>query len=177
MVKLVIYLWALSLLATASLPFVFLVSRFPTAVRLAQRLFLAVLAFCTGFLLLVLTQPAETFPVVNARYFSEGTVVFVGPGTGPEFVGLATTILVALALAVGLVLKVPPLWRLWSGEKRWAVLLTSLSISLLVGNPEVSWPYFGLLFAIANWPLRERQRVRKPDPDEYLLPEPHLPAG
>jgi len=81
---------------------------------------------------------------------------YVGPGTfNDHFVARVSASVVILALLLGILLWIPPLSRAWRGSKRWVVL--TLCVSLLwfaFDGWEVGWGYVGLLFAIANWPIR-----------------------
>ena len=93
---------------------------------------------------------------------------------------LFSGVTVALALAVGLVLRVPALWHVWNSSRAWAVSILAASVGLLTlgyplglrftaTHPETGAElvmlhpaaavcgYFGLLFAVANFPVFNAQ--------------------
>jgi len=105
---------------------------------------LAVAAYCVGY------------NVFTIKYEIAGRID--GPGTfnpvGAASVSLAFLI---LALVLGLLLKIPPVSRAWTRDRRWVVLTLCVSLVWFVfAGFDVGWGYLGLLFAIANWPLRDR---------------------
>ena len=99
-------------------------------------------------------------------------VLFVQALTAVLFSGVS----VALALAAGLVLRVPALWHFWNSSRAWAISILAASVGLLTlgyplglrftaTNPDTGSElvmlhpaaavcgYFGLLFAVANFPV------------------------
>jgi len=83
---------------------------------------------------------------------------YIGPGTFNErAVALASASVVILVLLLGLLLKIPPVSRAWTRSKLWVVLTFCVSLVWFAFDDwDVGWGYFGLLFAIANWPIRNR---------------------
>lgn len=98
----------------------------------------------------------------------------------PILAALWSGFVVALALLVGLLLRVQPISRIWNGSRRWAALIAVASVFILVFgyflglthvgvNPETHQEitmlhpaaalagYFFLLFSIANWPIRKAE--------------------
>ena len=96
----------------------------------------------------------------------------------PIMAALFSALFVAVAVLVGLFLRIPPLWRIWTKRRLWAGLLILVSLFLLCFGSTLGWTvvqtnpdtkaqivtldpaiaigaYFGLLFAIANWPIRK----------------------
>jgi hypothetical protein len=84
---------------------------------------------------------------------------------------------VFLSLLVGLLLRVPPVWRAWHGSRLWATSIAGASLLLLVFGASLGLTYVGvdpetdhrivmlhpaaalagyfcLVFSIANWPVR-----------------------
>ena len=105
----------------------------------------------------------------------------------PFLAALVSGVCVAVALLVGLLLRLPLLFAWWTRTSLWAGLLAGTSLLVLafgyslglteVGtNPEtgdavvVLHPaaalggYFLLLFAVANWPASMRKRRDDPTP-------------
>lgn len=112
----------------------------------------------------------------------------------PLFVAILSAIVVSLALLAGLILKIPPLQYWWTRTSTPARSLAIISLFMLclfiVMTPRVSkfsdenektgqpvspadatiasifWgSYFGLAFAIANWPMKKKQ-----EPEPITLP-------
>jgi hypothetical protein len=48
--------------------------------------------------------------------------------------------------------------RWWNHTTLWALPLATLSLALLLDGCNLPWSYFGLLFALANWPVRKSRR-------------------
>lgn len=98
------------------------------------------------------------------------------------FMGVLTSVfLVGAALLVGLVLKVPGIAAWWRGTQAWAAAMAVGSVLVLLfgrlfglGQTVTRWEtgaeleilrpdvamvaYFGLVFALANWPFPPSQR-------------------
>jgi hypothetical protein len=100
----------------------------------------------------------------------------------PFLAAFFSMLFVGLALLVGWILKIPPLFRWWTSTRLWAVLVAGSSVFLLafgqllgitaIGeNPKTGGEfvmlhpiaglcgYFFLLFAVANWPSSMKRRV------------------
>lgn len=104
----------------------------------------------------------------------------------------------ALALLAGLVLRIPVLRERWKRNPGWALALALVCAGLLLGGNSLGLcdssthsngdtvsglrldvalaSYFGLIFALANWPTRRR---RKPKPEGEVKPRPadFIPAS
>ena len=103
----------------------------------------------------------------------------------PIMAALWSGLVVLLSLLVGLVLRVGPISRFWNGSRRWAALIASASLFILmfgyflglthVGiHPEPDQEvvmlhptaamvsYFLLVFSITNWPVRRSELRGKP---------------
>lgn len=101
----------------------------------------------------------------------------------PFMAALWSTLFVGLSLVAGLVLRIPPLKRWWTGSRVWACSLAAASLCVLVFgyslgltymgvHPELGHEvkilhplaalggYAGLIFALANWPLRSNLEPR-----------------
>lgn len=102
----------------------------------------------------------------------------------PFMAALASFISVTTALFIGLFFRVPILFRWWTRTSLWASLLVVASLLILTfgysagltyagTNPQTGSTvltlhpaaalggYFGLLFAVANWPASMRRRRNK----------------
>jgi hypothetical protein len=98
----------------------------------------------------------------------------------PFLAAFFSALFVGLALVVGLILKIPILFRWWTRSRLWALLLAgssvfilalgqSLGITAMGENPKTGnefvmlhpvaalCGYFCLLFAVANWPRSMRK--------------------
>jgi len=103
----------------------------------------------------------------------------------PFMAALASGICVAVALLLGLLLRIPVLSRWWTATSLWAALVAAASLFVLafgyfigltyVGtNPETGSEvvtlhpaaamggYFFFLFAVANWPTRRMRHLNRP---------------
>lgn len=103
----------------------------------------------------------------------------------PILAALWSGFVVALALLVGLLLRVQSISCIWNASRRWAALIAAASVFVLafgyflgltyVGvNPETHQEitmlhpaaalggYFFLLFSIANWPIRKAESHGQP---------------
>jgi hypothetical protein len=103
----------------------------------------------------------------------------------PFVAALVSGVCVAVALVLGLVLRIPVLSRWWTATSLWAALIAATSLFVLafgyfigltyVGtNPETGSEivtlhpaaamggYFSLLFAVANWPTRRTRHLNPP---------------
>jgi hypothetical protein len=101
----------------------------------------------------------------------------------PIMGALCSALFVLLALAAGLALRIPPIRRGWSADPRIAGALVLLGLGVLLFGSRAGFmaagvidpadmiiqrelrpaagltAYFAILFAVANWPVKESSRV------------------
>jgi hypothetical protein len=137
-----------------------------TGKRVLARSLAIFAAFCLGWIIYMIAMILTVYDGVLSMIFQ------------PFMAALCSAVFVALALVVGLVLRIPILSRWWTSTPLWAAILAGASLLLLafgywlgltdVGtNPETGEQftmlhplaalagYFFALFAVANWPTRK----------------------
>jgi hypothetical protein len=128
------------------------------------RLVLVFSAFVVGWIVYMIAMMMTSYDGVLSMIFQ------------PFMAAICSAIVVAVAVIVGLLLKVPSISRIWNATPLWAIALIVCSLLILCfgsylgmvetyTDPQTKLQfqglhsaaalggYFALVFAIANWPL------------------------